>query len=158
MEVPRLGVESELQRLAYTTATATQDPSLICDLPHSSVQCWILNPLSKARDQTCIHLGISGILFLLSHHSNSWGDFFFFLHQQGSLLSARPLDRSQGHPARMLRGRGERGLQPSEWSLAPTALCAKTATNYLNVSGWKPVHPTCSTTEQKSYCVAEWLA
>ena len=30
MEVPRLGVESELQ--AYTTATATQDPSLVCEL------------------------------------------------------------------------------------------------------------------------------
>ena len=26
MEVPRLGVELELQLLAYTTATATQDP------------------------------------------------------------------------------------------------------------------------------------
>ena len=27
MEVPRLGVESELQLLAYATATATPDPS-----------------------------------------------------------------------------------------------------------------------------------
>ena len=27
MEVPRLGVESEVQLLAYTTATAMQDPS-----------------------------------------------------------------------------------------------------------------------------------
>ena len=26
MEVPRLGIESELQLLAYTTATAMQDP------------------------------------------------------------------------------------------------------------------------------------
>ena len=32
MEVPRLGVESELHLLAYTTATATQDLSCICDL------------------------------------------------------------------------------------------------------------------------------
>ena len=29
MEVPRLGVQSELQLPAYTTATATQDPSCI---------------------------------------------------------------------------------------------------------------------------------
>ena len=36
MEVPRLGVESELQLLAYTTATATQDPSLLFDLHHNS--------------------------------------------------------------------------------------------------------------------------
>ena len=35
MEVPGLGVESELQVMAYTTATATQDPSHICDLRHS---------------------------------------------------------------------------------------------------------------------------
>ena len=46
MEVPRLGVELELQLLAYTTATATQDLSHICDLHYSS-------PLSKARDPTC---------------------------------------------------------------------------------------------------------
>ena len=32
MEVPRLGVESELQLPAYTTATATQDPSHIFDI------------------------------------------------------------------------------------------------------------------------------
>ena len=36
MEVPRLGVELELQLLAYTIATATQDPSHICDLHHCS--------------------------------------------------------------------------------------------------------------------------
>ena len=47
MEVPRLGVESELQPLAYTTATATSDPSRVCDLPHSSRQHWILNPPSE---------------------------------------------------------------------------------------------------------------
>ena len=52
MEIPRLGVESELQLAAYTTATATQDPSRICNLHHSSQQRWILNPLSMARDQT----------------------------------------------------------------------------------------------------------
>ena len=39
-EVPRLGVTSELQLLAYTTATATPNPSRI------------LNPLSEARDRT----------------------------------------------------------------------------------------------------------
>ena len=32
MEVLRLGVELELQLPAYTTATAMQDPSRICDL------------------------------------------------------------------------------------------------------------------------------
>ena len=50
MEVPRLGVESELQLLSYTV-TAMPDLSCICNWHHSSWQCWrILNPLSKARD------------------------------------------------------------------------------------------------------------
>ena len=38
MEVLRLGVESELWLPAYTTATAMQDPSWVCDLHHSSRQ------------------------------------------------------------------------------------------------------------------------
>ena len=45
------GVQSELQPLAYATATVTQDPSQVCDLHHSSWQRWILNPLSEARDR-----------------------------------------------------------------------------------------------------------
>ena len=32
MEVPGLGVKSELQLPAYTTATATWDPSRVCNL------------------------------------------------------------------------------------------------------------------------------
>ena len=51
MEVPRLGVESELQLPAYATATATWDPSCVCSLHCSSRQQWTLNPLSGARDR-----------------------------------------------------------------------------------------------------------
>ena len=54
MEVPRLGVELGLQLPAYTTATATSDPSHSCDLQHSSRQLLMLNPLSEARDPTHI--------------------------------------------------------------------------------------------------------
>ena len=50
-EVARLGVKSELQLLAYTTATATPDLSCVCNLHHSSQQCQIFNPLSEARGQ-----------------------------------------------------------------------------------------------------------
>ena len=64
MEVPRLGVQSELQPPAYTTATATGDLSLICDLYHSSRQCQILNPLSEARDQTHILTDTSQVHYL----------------------------------------------------------------------------------------------
>ena len=38
MEIPRLGVQSELQLPAYSTATATPDPCFICNLHHSSWQ------------------------------------------------------------------------------------------------------------------------
>ena len=48
-EVPRLGVESELQLPAYTTATAIQDPSGIYELMADEIK-QILNPLSKARN------------------------------------------------------------------------------------------------------------
>ena len=61
MEVPRLGVQSELQLLAYATATGTRDPSHFCDLHRSSGQRWILNPLSKTRDGTHILMDLSQI-------------------------------------------------------------------------------------------------
>ena len=54
MEIPRLGVKSELQLLAYTTATAMWNPS------HSQ-QHQILNLLSKARDRTCILMDTSQV-------------------------------------------------------------------------------------------------
>jgi len=59
MEVPRLGVESELQLPATATATATQDLSHVCDLPDSSQQQQILSPLSRTRDRTCVLMGTS---------------------------------------------------------------------------------------------------
>ena len=63
MEVPRPGVKSELQLPAYATATATWDPSHVCDLHHSSRQHRILNPLSKTRDRTCNFMVSSQIRF-----------------------------------------------------------------------------------------------
>ena len=63
MDVPRLGVESELQLPAYTTATAMQAVSLVCSLHHSSQQCQILYPLSEARDRSCNLMVLSRIRF-----------------------------------------------------------------------------------------------
>ena len=76
MEFPRLGVTSELQLLAYTTATP--DGSCVSDLHHSSGKQRILNPLSEARDQTrnfmlpsricfcCATTGTPGTAFLIA--------------------------------------------------------------------------------------------
>ena len=71
MEVPRLGIQLELQLLAYTTATETPDSSRVCDLCCSSQQLWILNPLSEAWDQTRALMDTTPVLNLLSHKRNS---------------------------------------------------------------------------------------
>ena len=76
MEVPRLGVESELQLPAY--ATAMQDPNRICNLHHSSWQHRIFNPLSKARGQTCILMVPSQIRFHCAMMGTLIMLFFFF--------------------------------------------------------------------------------
>ena len=75
VEVPRLGVESALQLLANTTATATPDPSRVFN-PHRSSgqrQTQILNLLSEARDRTRILMDTNQVLILLSHNGNSPG-------------------------------------------------------------------------------------
>ena len=58
--------------LAYTIVTATWDSSHLRDLHHSSQQRWILNPLRKARDGTCILMDTSWVCNPLSHNRNSW--------------------------------------------------------------------------------------
>ena len=74
-EVPRLGVELELQLLAGTTATATPDLSHDCSLHHSSQQRWILNPLGGARDRTCNLMVPSRIRFCCATMGTSEGAF-----------------------------------------------------------------------------------
>ena len=71
-EVPRLGIESEPQLPAYITATVTQDPSCACNL-HRNRR--ILNPLSEAKDQTCLLMDISQVRNPLSHNGNSQNNY-----------------------------------------------------------------------------------
>ena len=71
MEVPGLGIESEVQLLAYTPGTATQGLSRSYDLLRRSRQHWILNPMSEARDQTHVLMDASQVLNPLSHDRNS---------------------------------------------------------------------------------------
>ena len=67
MEVARLGVKVVLQVLAYATATAMQDLSHVCDLQHNVQQHQMPNPLSEARDPTCILMDTSWVHNPLSH-------------------------------------------------------------------------------------------
>ena len=62
VEVPRLGIELELQLLADTIATAMWDPSHVCNLQHSSRKHWILNP-SEAGDRTHNLMDTSWVCF-----------------------------------------------------------------------------------------------
>ena len=91
MEVPRLGIESELQLPAYTTATAMPDQSHVCGLNHSSQQRRILNSLSKTRDGTrslmvlsrihfcCATMGTPVTPFEIKAECSLEGLLFFFL-------------------------------------------------------------------------------
>ena len=74
--------------LAYTTATATSDPSCVCNLHHSSWQRWILNPLIEARDarnRTSVLMDTSQMCYLWSQRelpqraTSSLFLFFLFL-------------------------------------------------------------------------------
>ena len=89
MEVPRVGVESELQLPAYTTATATWDLSHVCNLHHSSWPCWFLNPLREARDGTRNLMVPSRDSFPLGHSRNSAS--VLFCNNKGS----RPIMEAQ---------------------------------------------------------------
>ena len=53
MEVPRLGGQMGAVA-AYLHHSHSNVESCLCDLHHSSWQCWILKPLSEVRDQTHI--------------------------------------------------------------------------------------------------------
>ena len=73
--------------MAYTTATAIPDLSGICDLYSSLQQHWILNPVSKARDRTCILMvTVSGSYLTEPQWELSHEPIFFIF----SLLSDMP--------------------------------------------------------------------
>ena len=76
---------------AYATATATPDPSRICDQCHNLRQPQIPYPLSKARDRTRILIDTSQILSPLSHNGNSRNSSAF----KGSCDGIEPLFISQ---------------------------------------------------------------
>ena len=72
MEIPGLGAALELQRPFY--ATATQDPSLVCNLCYSFWHRQILNPPSETRDQTHILSDSIWVCNPLSPNGNSPDD------------------------------------------------------------------------------------
>ena len=90
MEVPRLGVEWDLQLPAYATAPAMQDPCHVCDLYRSSCQRRNLNPLSKTRHGTRIFMDTSWVHYCWATTGTR---VFKLLHKN---LSPQPRLRSLG--------------------------------------------------------------
>ena len=100
IEVPRLEAETELP----LPTTATPDLHLRY-LHHSLCQCQILNPLSEARDRTCILVDTSQVLNLLSHHGNSPESApppMHFLKEEGKHESVRLWKRNLPAQAQVL--------------------------------------------------------
>ena len=90
MEVPRLGVKSELYPLAYATATAIWDLSHVCNLHCSSWHHWILNPLSEARDGTLNLMVPSWIHFRYSARGTPTHTFLILRTNLGGRTSLQP--------------------------------------------------------------------
>ena len=123
MEVPRLGVELELP--AHTIATAMQDPS--------SQQCQIPNPLSEARDLTCILMDASRVHFCWATRGTLHMHFIFILFyfcflgphvayggsQARGLIRATAADLHQSHSnTRSLAHWARQGIEPAtSWFL-----------------------------------------
>ena len=64
MEAPRLGVESAVAAgLYHSHSNEGSEPDRICNLHHNSQQHWILNPLSEARDRTCVLMDTNQVLY-----------------------------------------------------------------------------------------------
>ena len=61
MEIPRLGILSELQLLACATDIAMPDLSCVWNPHFSSRQCLVLDPQHRARDQIRILMDTSWV-------------------------------------------------------------------------------------------------
>ena len=97
MDVPRLGVELELQLPAYATATEKPDLSCVSSLHRSLRQRQILNPLSEARDGTLVLIDTMScrVPNSLSHSGNSEA-LNVAVGQTNGVLTARELGRALG--------------------------------------------------------------
>ena len=122
-------VKSELQLQAYAIVTATSDLSCMCNLHHSSWQCWILNPLREARGWTPSPWIWWVVLSLLSH---SWELLGYFLN---------------ANTYRLGMAAGRMGGEDSEakFKLSCKECCDSFVTSALGVGGSLviPEPPTC---------------
>ena len=85
IEVPKLGVELELQPLAYTTATVIRDLSHC--VTYTTAQAMPdPNPLSEARDRTCILMDTSQICFCCATVGTPYIQFLKIMTNDSSII------------------------------------------------------------------------
>ena len=106
LEVPRLGVESELQLSAYTTATATQDPSCIGNLHPAQGNARSLTRWAGQGSNLCPHghesTGTPAFCFLngvfwsakLLNFDKVWFIYFSFVAYDFGIISNTHLPNS----------------------------------------------------------------
>ena len=108
MEVSRLEVTGATAA-GLAAATATGDPTCIYDLQDSSQQRQIPDPLSKARDWTCILMDPSWICFHCAKRGTPWALTFAILSVEAKLghltLQSRTLISWQSSRALGSKGR-----------------------------------------------------
>ena len=103
MEVPRLGIKWELLLPVYTTATATQDPTCVCDLYHSSRQCWSLTYWATPGIEPTSPWIL--VRFVTTEQGrNSWTVYFLRNLHCGSLLYNLPQVLDKYTPPPVIRG------------------------------------------------------
>ena len=83
MEVPRLGAKSEWQLSAYSTATATPDPSHVCEFTATPDP----QPTDPGQGSKRVLMDTSQVRNPLSHNGNS--PRFFFLSRKYLDLKAK---------------------------------------------------------------------
>ena len=134
MEVPRLGVESELQLPAYAIATATPDLSRTCKLHHSSWQRRILNPRGQGSNLHP-HGYWLGLLPLSHNRSSSHPLYIIFIPTPWSV---NPLPSGLMQSEKALGARGS--LQAESQVLAVRSFLICERGNYICSSlGFSPI-------------------
>ena len=124
MEVPRLGVELELQLLAYTTTKATWNLSHICDLHEAVPDSY---PTEQVQGSNPHPHGLCWVLNLLSYHGNSSRDAFLKYRKQFFCLTPSGMPHwPQACPNGMNTESGDRNKgnfsyvkEPQFWKKSP---------------------------------------
>ena len=157
-EVPRLGVNLELQLPTSTTATAMPDPSHICDLHHSFWQPWILNPLSEARDWTYILMDGYLVGFVTAEPQRELPVFCFLQGSPQIQLTLKGRGRPKGKNSRSqeslgtIREAAYHTTHLHDWVGGSVLMKIRNAVERVDFRGLMK-----SSVSDRNYCLFKWI-